>query len=499
MPAGSPRFAAWVTVSTAERGIFIQQLTLRKKIFGFLVGFCAILIAVLWLFQIIFLDDFYKFIKLGQIKGEATFISKRAEDSKLLDYLNEYESRKDCCVHVYDSQASALYHGDSRCVLDTLGSSQISLLIYRAEQNGGRTIDNFSGRFDLELPGGVLPQAPRSFFDNSDESIILTQVVNLSNGEERAFIFSSVISPVDATVSTLRIQLFIITGIMIFIALITSYFFSRSISEPIEDINKSAKILARGEYDTVFDADGYREIAELSNTLNYTASELGRVENLRREIIANVSHDLRTPLTLITGYSELMRDIPNENNRENAQIIVDETRRLTELVNDMLDLSKMQNGIELNKDWFNVTGMIKSTVERVASLVKSQGYIITFEYDRETTVNADELKISQAFYNFLINAINYTGEDKKVNIRQTISDKNVIIEVTDTGEGISEEKMPYIWERYYKNEGNHNRAVVGTGLGLSIVKNIIEAHGGVTGVRSKEGDGSTFWFSLPAD
>ena len=109
---------------------------------------------------------------------------------------------------------------------------------------------------------------------------------------------------------------------------------------------------------------------------------------------------------------------------------------------------------------------------------------------------ADKVKITQAFYNLLINAINYTGKDKSIKVRQTISDGSVRIEVTDTGEGIPEENLPYIWDRYYKVDKTHKRAVTGTGLGLSIVKKVIELHGGEYGVQSQVGMGSTFWFSL---
>ena len=119
-----------------------------------------------------------------------------------------------------------------------------------------------------------------------------------------------------------------------------------------------------------------------------------------------------------------------------------------------------------------------------------------FEHDTEVYVLADEVKITQAFYNLLTNAINYCGEDKNIFVRQSIEDGFVRVEVRDCGEGIAEEDLPLIWDRYYKVDKTHKRAVTGTGLGLSIVKKIIELHGGGYGVFSKPGKGSVFWFSL---
>lgn len=133
-------------------------------------------------------------------------------------------------------------------------------------------------------------------------------------------------------------------------------------------------------------------------------------------------------------------------------------------------------------------------MNRFSELTKKDGYTIEFMYENEVFVNTDEWGISQVFYNLLSNAINFTGEDQKVIVRQSIDETGVKIEVIDSGEGIPEESLPYIWDRYYNTKAVHRRAVVGSGLGLSIVKSIISMHGGECGVSSKIGEGSTFWF-----
>jgi signal transduction histidine kinase len=310
-------------------------------------------------------------------------------------------------------------------------------------------------------------------------------------------ILTAVISPVDATLGTLRIELYFVTAFMLLFSLLLALLISRNVSKPIISINESAKILAAGRYDVAFGAKGYREILELSDTLNIAAKELSVADGLRRELVANVSHDLRTPLTLIAGYAEAMRDLPGENTVENAQIIVDEANRLSGLVGDVLDLSKFQSGVQkLTPAPYSLTKSLRETAGRLAEFTRAGGYTILFEADDDIEITADESHISQAVYNLLINAVNFTGEDRTVTLRQIAEPDFVTAEVVDTGRGIATEELPYIWDRYYRTAGKHRRAVIGTGLGLSIVKSIIELHGGTYGVKSEPGKGSVFWFRL---
>ena len=201
---------------------------------------------------------------------------------------------------------------------------------------------------------------------------------------------------------------------------------------------------------------------------------------------------------MIIAYAEVMRDLPGENSPENVQVVIDEAERLTNLVNDMLDISKLQAGVlEKNVTVYNLTESIQSVFARYNKLKEQDGYKIDFSYDQMVMVEADEYKIFQVIYNLVNNAINYTGDDKQIWVRQIVrEDGYVRIEVTDSGEGIAPEALPYVWDRYYKGDKTHKRAVMGTGLGLSIVKNILELHDARYGVESEVGKGSTFWFEL---
>jgi signal transduction histidine kinase len=309
-----------------------------------------------------------------------------------------------------------------------------------------------------------------------------------------------VISPVDATVTTLRYQLLIVSGIMIILSVIVAAILSRRVSKPIEEINASAARLALADYGVRFSGRGFKEIVGLSETLNTAAVELGKVEGLRRELMANVSHDLRTPLALIHSYAEMMRDFPDEITPEQPKTIMEETKRLTSIVNDLLALSKLESELErLDSTPFSLTESVKASVERMNELLKAEGFEIKFERGENITLVADGPKLERAFYNLLINAVNYSGECRLVEVRQSVSENAVKISVTDYGEGISEEELPFIWNRYYKSGKAHRRGVAGTGLGLSIVKKIVELHGGKFGVESEPGRGSTFWFELALD
>ncbi|HAX72001.1 MAG TPA: two-component sensor histidine kinase [Firmicutes bacterium] len=441
----------------------LKSLKLKWKVFAYLLGFCGIFITILWTFQVLFLEEFYIQVRKVEVNKAIDAVNETFMTDEMFTVINDLAQNQEIFVTILDSYNNVLY--------------------------GEAMSSRFEHLYQINLPQNN---------KNKQQTIRFNQTLITEDGVQYELYFNALLSPVAATVSTLGVQLLYITVIMIIFSIILALFIAKRISSPIEQLNERAKALAKGNYEPTFNGMGFKEISELSDTLNYTTAELSKVENLRKELIANISHDLRTPLTLITGYAEMMRDLPDENNVENAQIIIDETTRLTTLVNDLLDLSKLQSGaLQLSLSTFNFTASIKSVIKRVNELVKKEGYHIEFQYEEELTILADEVKLSQVFYNLLINAIHYTGPEKKVVVVQTQHDQQVKIQVIDFGEGIEESQLPYIWQRYYKIDKTHKRAIAGTGIGLSIVKQIVELHSGQYGVNSKVGEGSTFWFSVP--
>jgi len=286
--------------------------------------------------------------------------------------------------------------------------------------------------------------------------------------------------------------------LLLIATVLMAFIISRLIVAPLTSITQKAGELAAGNYDVSFEGFGYREVEELADTLNFAAGEISATDRLQKELIANISHDLRTPLTMIKGYGELMRDLPGENNAENAQIIIDETTRLSELVSDLLDLSKLQAGTKKPEcDVFDLTALVGDTMKRYEALVRRDGYRISFEGEGEAPVLADRTMILQVIYNLINNAVNYTGDGKCVRVTLTRTAERVRFAVADDGEGIPPEQINEIWDRYYRVDKVHKRAVMGTGLGLSIVKSVLEAHHAAYGVESAVGVGSIFWFELP--
>lgn len=485
------------------------MLPLRYKLSIYFMIFSASMLIFLWVFQLAFLETCYTFIKQAQVKGYAGEVVSAIKNDDNTDRVNNILRRNEMSVYVYDSSNAILekkYSGEfnNPSGLRDINMHQIYSYYRLARENGGKytSVNSFETReisFGSHDNVEIGLSSSDEFGDRrfKGENLIYCEIIDLDSDTQCFVLITALITPVDSVMSTLRVQLIVVSVVFVVFALVLAFLVSKRISRPLGEINERVKLLARRNYDVEFNSVGYLEVKELSDTLNLTRRELRKAENLRQELIANISHDLRTPLTMITGYSEVMRDLPGENTPENVQVIIDEANRLTNLVNDMLDLSKLQSGaIEIEREEFSLTESIQDIFSRYTKLREQEGYNITFKADKNAFVNADQIKIGQVIYNFINNAINHCGEDKTVIVTQKVSDKRVRVEVTDHGEGIAQDKLEYIWDRYYKVDKEHKRGVIGTGLGLSIVKNILDLHGARYGVKSREGHGSTFWFEL---
>lgn len=315
----------------------------------------------------------------------------------------------------------------------------------------------------------------------------------------KVLVLAASIDPIDSTTSVLKNQLIYVTIIALIFSAIISIFISKRISKPIRNIKNNAEKLAKGNYDLKFEKSGYYEIDELADTLNFAADELSKTDKVRRELIANVSHDLKTPLTMIKAYSEMIRDLSGDNKKkreEHLKVIIDETDRLTNLVNDMMDLSKIESGkVELDIKNICYTDLVNSITERIKNITEYK-YTISVDVPDNIYVMADKTKIEQVLYNLITNAIKHAGEEKDIFVKVSVADKKVKTEVIDNGTGIAKEDLPHIFDRYYKSDKSYKRSSEGSGLGLSIVKNILIAHNANYGVESKINEGSNFWFEL---
>lgn len=489
---------------TKSRAKGWSGLPLKFKLISCFLLFAVVMIVFLWLFQIVFLDDFYRLIKTEQIRNCTESVAENIDDPEIESLIDEIYAKNDMAVSVFDTSSAIFTRVYTTKAQQELGLEIMPHEVYTcyntAKESGKQVLmelepvrigDFFSDDRDAEKE--ISPRFERE----SAKGLFCAQVVTGEDGTEYLVLLKSTMTPITSTVDTLRIQLVIITAILVAFAVVFAIVVSQNISTPLVKTNEGAKELARHNYGITFEGNGCREICELSNTLNITARELSNVDRLRRELIANISHDLRTPLTMISGYAEVMRDIPGENTPENVQVIIDESQRLSSLVTDLLDLSKLESrNLPVNMEEFCITDTIRDIFTRYSKLVSQEGYKFDFECDCECFVCGDELRLTQVIYNLVNNAVNYAGEDKTVTVKQTVQNGKVRIEVTDHGEGIAPEDLKHIWDRYYRVDKEHRSAKIGTGLGLSIAKNVLELHGARFGVMSKLGCGSTFWFEL---
>lgn len=501
------------------------RISISWKLFAYLAVFTAFILVVVWVMQIGLLNYFYSQSKEKEMNTADQMITEAVleDPASLGNVVKTCATDYLLCIRVFRLEGTKAYQVVSEqvsndCLIHRISDKYLTELYNKAISNGGVYTKQISpqtlfltdpGAMDTPPAGGADPGNREDFRDflrnprlDREMNVIHVRVITGNLGERYILLLNSEQEPLNATVETLKTQFWVIAFILFWGALFLAVLISGNISAPIKKMNRAAKELAGGGYDADFHVDGFREVVELSESLTDAAEKLSRNDRLQKELVANISHDLRTPLTMIKGYSEVMRDIPGENTPENVQVIIDETERLSGLVNDLLDLSKLQAGTLIPKmDTFNLTEVVEATMLRYEKLTQKDGYRITYDSDGSVEVCADRTMILQVVYNLINNAINYTGEDKTVRVTQRLTEggTRVRVSVTDSGAGIAPDQIPLIWDRYYKIDKVHRRAMIGTGLGLSIVKQILETHHTTYGVESKLGEGSTFWFELPAE
>ena len=292
---------------------------------------------------------------------------------------------------------------------------------------------------------------------------------------------------------------------MIFLfAMSAAWLFSEWFTKPLRQLSSAARQVAMGNYAVQVDSTRNDELGTLARDFNHMAAEVQHAAQMQRELLANVSHDLRTPLTLIKGYAETVRDLTGDDKAhrdEQMNIIVDETDRLTALVSSVMELSKVTSGADrCQRVHFDMGQLCDEVCERYDAVCAQNNWHLELELpDRELPVYADPEMMQRALHNLLGNAMHHIGADGIFILRATPCTEGVRVEVEDHGPGIPPEDLPYIFDRYYRSRSDAGKQ--GTGLGLSITKAIFQQHGFRFGVQSIVGKGTTFWFimnDLPA-
>ncbi len=473
---------------------------IRLKLLAYMAGFTGVVILLLWILQVVLLGTIHRNVIISDTKDIANKLASYTEAPITLESKAEKLAKdRSVCIVAYRfdrNRATEMFSCDvtENCVIHSMDKGKLISLHGKAKDNGGKLLQYYSYNTEHNIYEEITEV-------RDGQSIVYAFIVKDARGNDIMFIINAYVAPVASTVRTLNYLLIIISITMVILSVVLTLILSSSITKPITRINESAKELAKGNYSTTFKGGSYREAVELSETLAYAGAELSRVEKLRSELIANTTHDLRTPLTMITGYAELMRDFEGENTPENAAVIADEAKRMTSLVNDMLEISKLENGVaKANSEQFNITETVSSEIEKYQEFCRKDGYTLRFEANESIVVKTDRTKIIRALLNLVNNALTYTGNDKTVIVRQERyfnGERDVLrYSVIDSGEGIPEDKLPLIWDRYYKVDSPHKRSAQGSGLGLSIVNKLMTLIGGRCGVLSSYGNGSIFWIEI---
>ena len=479
-----------------------DRKSIRFKLWTSFSIFAVVLIGLIWFLQIFFLDHYYEEMK-------------KAEVSKLADQIvTTYEKEDYDLYRLVDTLNSlASINEDVYIRIETLdGTTLVS-----PEYTGPETIYRYTTqmkqlRKEL-LANEALPSVSKitRTAGNDGNAGIMSYACYLSRGNGFGDFFAptssnyilyviSPLYPIQSTVSIMRDQLVYITVIAFVIAIAMGLYFASRISRPIKEITRSAAEMGRGNYGVQFKGGPFTEIKDLADTLSHASRELEKTDMYQKDLIANVSHDLRTPLTMIKSYAEMIRDLSGDNPQKreaHLAVIIEETDRLNNLVTDMLNMSRLQNRtISLEPKDFDLKETMEILLPSYDLLCEQDGYHITFNYTEPLPVNGDEEKIKQVLSNLINNAVKYCGEDKEIIINLRRAGRKARCEVIDHGAGIAPDELSRVWERYYKSSTHHVRQVEGSGLGLSIVKEILNLHKADYGVNSKLGKGSTFWFEM---
>lgn len=464
--------------------------SIRFKIWAAIMGTAITLIAALWLLQVVFLDDYYLSQKEKAIHTDAKAVVALLENEMIQDAVDEIYRvavEKTLCVDISGANGREMLTceglGDN-CFLHLTESNRLAVFEETIE-NRGKFV-----QIDIKHPK----------YDTRYNTCSI--LVDTEQNGEIIITLTATLAPIIEATAIIQKQLILVSIGLCILATIIAFLLSRSITKPIKKITKAARTIALGELNVDVSVKSNDEIGELSQTFLYMTHEIAKVNALQKELVANISHDIRTPLTVIKGYAETIKDITGEDKEtreKQLDIIVEETNRLNVLVSDALDLSLLQAGrIPLNCTEFDVVAKLSNILARFDLFEQTKGFKFKLVnlIASPTVVIADEVRIEQVVYNLIYNAINHIGDKKEITVTIDNMDNDVRVSISDTGVGIENEDLPLIWDRYYKPYKKIEGKAMGTGLGLAIVKAIFINHGVRFGVFSTINVGSTFWFTL---
>jgi len=435
------------------------------KLFLGFISMTILTIGVLWIIQAGFMNNIYLTSRIDSVNRDLA----EAALSQEIDY-DILSEKLNASLIVLDDQGNLTYR-----------SQGLPMMMMTVRTAQSMITDETGGTLHYISPAS-----------GASRYAVMGQKVK--SGGYLFAVFS--LADLDGASQILQRQLWIVTIVLIVLSVLLAVFLSGRMSRPIRAVTKAARDMAAGQLDIRLPVKSRDEIGQLTEALNDLGAELGRTENLRQELIANVSHELRSPLTVIQGYAETVRDVtwPNEAKRtEQLNIIVEESSRLTRVVKDILDYSRLQAGVEpLSLKSFPVCPVFTLLQKQYAMEASRHNVTVQMSCPEQNIV-FDRDRFDQVMHNLLNNAINHARPDSVIEITAAVQNGSSRIEVKNQGPSIPPEALSRIWDRYYRADQIDTGRPLGTGLGLAIVKTIFEKHGIHYGVIS-ENDQTIFWF-----
>lgn len=480
--------------------------SIRFNLWLMFILMTALMLGVLWVYELIFYSTAYIGNEQNTLRkaGDAFAIGyyecikddeNTDRDLERYSYVNSFAREHSVNIVVF----TALADEEGNITTEVKDSSSVTGTKATAPEGEMLT-------FYMDLVFGKEPT--RGYVSNTtdyeaiDEALVVYGWHSTVKDFGEYYIYmSSALPAFGAAQNTIAGQLVIISGAFMLIAVVIAYVGSGIAARPVRKLTKKVvKSSGGGKREPLNTDTRLSEINELSAAFNKAFDDVENNNRFRRDLLANVSHDMKTPLTMIKAYGEMIRDISGgnpEKSAKQAQVIIDETDRLTALINEVVELSKLESGvIELNESVFDVSDRLNETVHRFRIMEETKGYEFTTDVEEGVLVKADAERIDRVIYNLIGNAMNYTGADKTVWVRCYKTGNVCRVEISDSGKGMTEEELAMVWDKYYRL-AQDRRNVIGSGLGLSIVKSILDLHKVMFGVVSEKGNGSTFWFTLP--
>ena len=496
----------------------------RTKLWLYFILFAALIFSLLWLLQTVGLQEFYDGMMKNNIRHAAQTMTAASKSDDFIEIIDHLTFEESLLVYITDEQGRVYYSSDSfnpyfrqepkpgrkpsggknnpfrpndpfdyqPGFFRNLPDNYDVFLAALAESESG-TIEYTSGNSFIY---GARITLDDDFYDDNDDDD------DDANDEQPTAVLyvAGTLGAVGAAASIIQTQLLWVTGLSLVLAFVIAWLISRRFDKPIKQLNEQAKMLSEDKYEDRFQKGFCRELDELNDSLTESAEKLAEAREYQKELLANVSHDLRTPLTMIKGYAEMVRDISWEDEvqrNEDTGVIIKEADRMTALVNEILEYSQLkQTNAEISLTDVDFSALTERVTDRFEPIFRAEGGLIERDITPECIVQGNESLLERAVFNLIDNAVRHSGDnDKRVSISLRNKGGHPCLTVRDYGKGIDPAELPHIWEKYYTSRQRNGKGV--SGLGLAIVKQTAQLHHAEVSAESIPGEGSTFTFELP--